>query len=78
MLYSTGILIILYKAHQKKDEEKMTEYRQWISSLLNELNVDADVYASYVIGILEDAGGQDDEEVEESIAEILSSALVRH
>ena len=55
----------------------MTEYRQWISSLLTELNIDADVYASYVIGILEDAGGQDDEEVEESIAEILSSALVR-
>ena len=56
----------------------MTEYRQWISSLLNELNIDAEVYASYVIGILEDAGGQEDGEIEESIAEILSSALVGH
>ena len=70
-------LIFPYKAHQKKDEGKMTKYHQWISSLLNELNIDADVYASYVIGILEDAGGQDDGEIEESIAEILSSALVR-
>ena len=56
----------------------MTEYRQWINSLLDELNIDADIYASYVIGILEDAGGQDDKEIEESIAEILSSALVGH
>lgn len=56
----------------------MTEYREWIDSIFNELNIDAEVYASYVIGILEDAGGQNDEEIEESIAEILSSALVRH
>jgi len=56
----------------------MTEYRKWISSLFNELNIDAEVYASYVIGILEDGGGQDDGEIEENIAEILTSALVRH
>lgn len=56
----------------------MAEYRQWISSLFGELNIDAEVYASYVTGILEDAGGQDDSEIEESIAEILSSALVRY
>lgn len=55
----------------------MAEYRQWINSLFDELNIDAEVYASYVIGILEDAGDQADEEIEESIAEILSSALVR-
>ena len=72
------LVTILYKAHPKDARDKrkeMTEYRQWINSLLTELNIDADIYASYVIGILEDAG-QDDEEIQESIAEILSSALV--
>ena len=54
----------------------MAEYRQWVNSLFGELNIDAEVYASYIIGILEDAGDQDDGEIEESIAEILSSALV--
>lgn len=54
----------------------MAEYRHWINSLFSELNIDAEVYASYVIGILEDGGDQDDGEIEESIAEILSSALV--
>ena len=56
----------------------MAEYRQWINSLFGELNIDAEVYASYVIGILEDTGSQDDVEIEENIAEILSSALVRN
>lgn len=56
----------------------MAEYRQWINSLFSELNIDAEVYASYVIGILEDTAGQDEVEIEENIAEILNSALVRH
>lgn len=56
----------------------MTDYLQWISSLFNELNIDVEVYASYVIGILENTEGQGDEEIEQNIAEILTSALVRH
>ena len=56
----------------------MAEYQKWINSLFSDLNIDADVFAPYVIGILEDGEIQSDKEVEECVAEILSSTMVRH
>jgi len=56
----------------------MAEYKQWINSVFIDLNIDADVFVPYVIGILEDGEIQNDQEIEECIAEILSSTMVCH
>jgi len=56
----------------------MAGYQQWINSLFSDINIDADVYAPYIIGILKDGEIQNDQEVEECIAEILSSTMVCH
>ena len=49
-------------------------FSKWLDNKLKELGIDAKVYNSYITGILEETG--DEEEKRETITDILGSLIV--